>query len=70
MQFKSIIPFKTINESHINKSVTKQTFSFSKSPRFDELKSMYKMIKFRCPVNTYNGDKILRKNSGTNFGYG
>ena len=32
---ESIAPFKTINEAPTNRSTTKQTFSFTKTPRFN-----------------------------------
>ena len=59
----SVVPFSGINHSQTNRSSTKQTFSFSKSPRFDSSRGT-------CPVNTYDGRPILRENSGTAMGYG
>lgn len=59
----SVVPFSGINQSHTNRSSTKQTFSFSKSPRFDSNKAP-------CPVSTYDGKPMLRKHSGTAMGYG
>ena len=37
---KSIESFQTINQSPNNKSATKQTFSFGRSPRFDTIRPM------------------------------
>ena len=60
---ESVVPFTGINQSHTNRSSTKQTFSFSKSPRFDSNKTP-------CPVSTYDGKPMLRKHSGTAMGFG
>ena len=60
---ESVVPFSGINQSHTNRSATKQTFSFSRSPRFDSSRGT-------CPVNTYDGRPIQRKNSGTAMGFG
>ena len=38
---KSIAPFHTINQSPTNLSSSKQTFSFSKSSRFEPIKATY-----------------------------
>ncbi len=37
----SIVPFQIINQSPTNRSTSKQTFSFSKSSRFDKIKPKY-----------------------------
>lgn len=60
---ESVVPFSGINQSHTNRSSTKQTFSFSKSPRFDSSRGA-------CPVNTYDGKPVQRKNSGAAMGFG
>lgn len=37
----SIVAFQTLNQSPTNRSATKQTFSFSKSPRFESIRAKY-----------------------------
>lgn len=37
----SIVTFQTLNQSPTNRSATKQTFSFSKSPRFEAIRAKY-----------------------------
>lgn len=32
---ESIVPFQTLNQSPTNRSISKQTFSFARSPRFE-----------------------------------
>jgi hypothetical protein len=66
----STASFEKINKALTNRSATKQTFSFSKSNRFDDAKPAYIDLHFRCPLNTYNGDFIKRKPSATGIGYG
>lgn len=43
------VAFETINQSPTNKSVSKQTFSFSKTPRFHLPKPKYPHTKAAAP---------------------
>jgi len=41
---ESVLPFQSINQSQTNRSRTKQTFSFSKSPRFANTQPKYDFV--------------------------
>lgn len=66
----SVSSFRDINNSSLNRSKTKQTYSFCRSTRFVDIKPMYTYSSYRCDKSTYEGNVIHHKKNGSTIGNG